>query len=107
MQSQTHADQRAEYDVDLARLRDLARGVSRRARDTEFEAAVDWCDSILSAIEGLELGVDHNASMHLLGHAALSLNQVFVPGRSQDESLAEIDATVSIVRARHQTALAS
>lgn len=107
MQSEEQKTQAHEYDVDLERLREVARAVSRRARDTDFEAAIEWCDSILSAIEGLELGVDRNASMHLLGHAALSLNQVFAPGRSQDETLAEIDATVAQVRARHQTQLAS
>ena len=97
----------AKYDVDLERLRHLAKAVSRRARDTEFEAAIEWCDGVLSAIEGVELGVDRAASMHLLGHAALKLNQVFAADRSQDENLAEIDATVAVVRARHQTAIAS
>lgn len=104
---QGHAENHAKYDVDLEKLRDLAKAVSRRARDTEYEAAVEWCDGVLSAIEGVELGVDRAASMHLLGHAALNLNQVFVPGKSEDENLAEIDATVAAVRARHQTAIAS
>lgn len=107
MRVDAQKNQSPEYDVDLERLRELARAVSRRARDSEFESAVEWCDSILSAIEGLELGVDRNASMHLLGHAALSLGRVFAPGRSQDEVLAEIDATVAQVRERHQAAIAS
>ena len=72
-----------------------------------MKRAVEWCDSILGALEGLELGVDRNATLHLLGHAALSLNQVFASDKSEDENLAEIDATVAAVRARHQVALAS
>jgi len=99
--------EQGKYDADLARLREVAKSVSRRSRDTEFEAAVEWCDSILSAIEGLELGVDRNASMHLLGHAAVNLNQIFSPDKTKDENLAEIDATVATIKARHQTALAS
>lgn len=99
--------EQGKYDGDLSKLREFTKSVSRRARDTDYETAVDWCDSILNAIEGLELGVDRNASMHLLGHAAVNLNQVFSPDKSKDENLAEIDATVTKIKARHQTALAS
>ena len=45
-------------------------------------------------------GVDRNAAMHLLGHAALSLNHVFHGEKSTNEILTEIDATVAIIRAR-------
>ena len=51
--------------------------------------------------------MDRNASMHLLGHAALSLNQVFTPEKSSTDHLAEIDSTVAIIRAREEQALAS
>ncbi len=98
---------KAKYDVDLEKLEEVTRAVSRRMRDTEHEGAVSWCDAILSALEGLELGVDRNASLHLLGHAAVNLNQVFSPDKSEDENLAEVDATVAMVRARHQVAEAS
>lgn len=91
---------------DLPRLSELAKAVSRRCRDTEFEEAVEWCDAIQGAIEGLELGVDRNASLHLLGHAALNLNQVFSPGKTQDENLTEIDATLVKIRSRRQPAIA-
>jgi hypothetical protein len=57
---------------------------------------------VLAALEGLELGVDRNASMHLLGHAALNLNQMFAPEMSQTEHLTALDATVAIVKARTQ-----
>ncbi len=93
--------------VDLDKLSNLARSVERRCRETEFDAVVEWCDSIRGAAEGLELGVDRNASMHLLGNAALEMHQIFHPERTPAERLAEIDATEAIIRARSQTALAS
>jgi hypothetical protein len=80
----------------------LTQAVAKRCRETEFEIAVGWCESVLAAVEGLELGVDRNASMHLLGHAALNLNQVFQPEKSTADHLSKIDATVAIIRARWQ-----
>jgi len=97
----------ATYNDHLKRIADLVRSIARRSRDTTFEHAGEWCESILAAIEGLELGVDRNASMHLLGHAALSLNHTFHPERPANEQLAEIDATVAIIRARNAQKLAS
>jgi DNA-binding response OmpR family regulator len=104
---QEHVPGSGKFDVDLTRLRDVTKGVARRALDTEFEAAGEWCDSVLAAIEGLEAGVDRNASMHLLGHAALNLNQIFSPEKTTNDHLSEIDATVAIVKARTETAMAS
>jgi hypothetical protein len=95
------------YDADLGKLRDLTRSVMRRCRDTEFENAVEHCEAVLGAVEGLELNVEHNASMHLLGHAALSLNQLFTPEKSSTDHLAEIDSTVAVIRSREEQALAS
>ncbi len=60
-----------------------------------------------AAAEGLQQGVDRNASMHLLGHAALELHAIFHPEQSPADRIAEIDATVAIIRARSQTSLAS
>jgi len=97
----------AAYDEPLARISELARSIAKRCRDTDCEQAADWCDSILAAVEGLQLGVDRNASMHLLGHAGLNLNQVFRPESSVQEGLAEIDATVALIRARNAQKLAS
>ncbi len=96
-----------QISVDLAKLTNLARSIDRRCRDTEFDSAVSWCDSVLAACEGLHLGVDRNASMHLLGHAALNLHQIFFPEKSPAEQLSEIDATVAIIRTRNQPAIAS
>jgi hypothetical protein len=93
--------------VDLEKLAGLARSIERRCRETEFDKAVEWCDSVRAATEGLELGVERNASMHLLGNAALEMHQIFDPDRSPADRLAELDATVAVIRARNQTALVS
>src|SRR5690606_23467361 len=82
---------------ELAKLQALTKSIEARSRDTEFEPALEWCASILAAAEGLSLGVDRNASMHLLGHGALSLHQVFHPEKSAADQLSEIDATVTII----------
>jgi len=97
---QSHSSEQDKFEVDLTKLKTVTKGVARRCNGTEFEPAIDWCDSVLAAIEGLELGVDRNASMHLLGHAALNLNQIFAPEKSQSDHLSSIDATVAIVKAR-------
>ena len=88
---------------DLDKLIELARSVEQRCRDTEFHPAVEWCESILAAAEGLNMGVDRNASMHLLGHAALSMHLIFHPEKTPAEQIAEIDATVALMRARNQS----
>lgn len=95
------------HDTDLAKLRDLTRSVAQRCVDTEYQPAVEHCDAVLGAIEGLEMKLDRNASMHLLGHAALSLNQFFTPEKSSTDHLAEIDSTVAVIKAREAEALAS
>jgi DNA-binding response OmpR family regulator len=97
-----------QISPDLAKLQTLAKSIEVRSTDTEFQPAVEWCQSVMAAAEGLMLGVDRNASMHLLGHAALSLHQVFHPEKTAADQLSEIDATVALIRARNQAeALAS
>jgi DNA-binding response OmpR family regulator len=92
---------------DLIKLQLLAKAIETRAKDSEFASGVEWCQSVLASAEGLGAGVDRNASMHLLGHAALSLHQVFYPHKSPDDQLSEIDAAVEAIRSRSQQALAS
>jgi CheY-like chemotaxis protein len=89
---------------DLDKLEALTRSIGARARAGACEPAAQWCDQVLAAAEGLSLGVDSNASMHLLGHAALSLHQVFHPDKSAADQLSEIDATVALIRARGEAA---
>jgi DNA-binding response OmpR family regulator len=97
-----------QVSPDLAKLQVLAKSIEVRCTGTDFEPAMEWCQSMLAAAEGLVLGVDRNASLHLLGHASLSLHQVFHPEKSATDQLSEIDATVAIIRARQQAqALAS
>ena len=95
-------------EVDFAKLKEKAKAISRRCLDTEFEQkAVHWCDSVLAAVEGLEASVDRNASMHLLGQAAINLVEVFSPETSEQEHLDAVDATVALVNARMAPKLAS
>ncbi len=104
---QEHIPGAKSYEQELAKIALLSKGVARRCRDTPYETSVDWCDSIVAAVEGLQAGVDRNASMHLLGHAALSLNHVFHSEKSTTDILTEIDATVAIIRARSLSAAAA
>ncbi len=95
------------YTKELEKIAHLAKGIAKRCRDTDVDAAVEWCDSVQAAVEGLLAGVDRNAAMHLLGHASLSLNHVFHPEKSTNDILIEIDATVAIIRARTVSAAAA
>jgi DNA-binding response OmpR family regulator len=95
------------YQVDAAKMNTLTRSIARRCVEAGHEKAGSLCESVLAAIEGLEAGVDRNASMHLLGHSALGLVEVFDPGKNADQHLRAIDATVALVEARMTTALAS
>lgn len=88
------------YKQGLEKIGSLAKGIVRRCKETNFQRAEEWCGSILAAVEGLEAGVDRNASMHLLGHASLSLSQVFHSEKSSTDVLREIDDTVAMIRAR-------
>jgi DNA-binding response OmpR family regulator len=104
---QEHVAGGPSYRTELEKVAHLAKGIARRCRDTNFDAAVEWCDSAQAAVEGLLAGVDRNAAMHLLGHASLSLNHVFHPERTTTDILTEVDATVAIIRARTLSAAAA
>jgi DNA-binding response OmpR family regulator len=98
---QEHIPGAESYVLELEKIATLSKAVARRCRDNDLDTAVEWCDSVLAAVEGLQAGVDRNAAMHLLGHASLSLNHVFNDEKSTTEILGEIDATVAIIRARN------
>ena len=83
-----------------ANLSRLALAVARRCRATELEPALQWCDSIVAAVEGLHFGVDRSASLHLLGQAALTLNQIVCPEQPRSALLQSIDAAAATMRAR-------
>lgn len=97
-----------QFEVDMKKLGNLTRSIERRLAGGDHEKAVELCASVLGAIEGLQLEVDRNAAMHLLGHSALGLHQYLCPEKSPADQLNEIDTTVAVIRARTQaTALAS
>ena len=92
-----------QIPADLPKLMNLSRSIEARCLDSDFEKAIEWCQSVTAAAEGLAAGVDRNASMHLLGHASLSLHQIFYPEKTAADQLTEIDATVTLIKARGQT----
>lgn len=87
-------------DPNLAKARTVAEAVAKRCRDSQLEEATKWCESVLAAIEGLQFGVDRNASLHLLGHASLSLNQVLHPEKSRSDHAREVEETAAMIKAR-------
>lgn len=99
--------QTPSYQVDMSRLKDYARAIAKRCRDTEFDGAGSWCESILAAVDGIDAGADRNASLHLLGHAALNLISTFSPDKTDQEHLREVNTTVALVKARLAAPLAS
>src|SRR3569833_699927 len=46
---------------ELHKLQTLAKSIHARCKDSEFEAALVWCQSVVAAAEGLVAGVDRNA----------------------------------------------
>jgi DNA-binding response OmpR family regulator len=104
---QVNASGSSAFEIDLSKLKDITKSVGRRCTGSAFEPAIEWCDNVLAALDGLEIGADRNASMHLLGHATLTLNQLFSPEKSRVEHLTAIDATVAIVRARLEAGAAA
>jgi len=104
---QSEAPGSSAYEEHLERIGQLARSIGKGCRDCELDQATGWCDSILAAVQGLEVGVDRGASTHLLGHAAQSLNLVFRPECSASDQLAEIDAVVAVIHRRTAERLAS
>ncbi|MBS0470404.1 MAG: response regulator [Proteobacteria bacterium] len=99
---QDHIPGMASYEAELRKIALLARGIVRRCRETALDDAVDWCESIVAAVEGLQAGVDRNASMHLLGQASLNLNHIVHGEKPHTEILKEVDAVVALIRARLQ-----
>jgi DNA-binding response OmpR family regulator len=103
---QGHVPGSEKYLAELAKLKSVTDGVAARCLGSEFESAAEWCDSVMAAAEGLDAGVDRNLSLHLLGHAALNLNQVFDPAHTTTEQLEQIDEVVTTIRARSEPAMA-
>ncbi len=87
-------------DANLAKLTALAQSVAKRCRECELENALQWCDSVIAAAEGLHFGVDRNASMHILGQGALNLNQIIHPDLAKSDHMRAIEEAVAVIKAR-------
>lgn len=90
-----------KYEAELTKVGVLSKAIGRRCRETEFEVAIEWCDGIVSAVEGLDAGVDRAAAMHLLGNCSLNLIQLLSPEKSAEQHMAELDKTVAMIKARN------
>jgi Response regulator containing a CheY-like receiver domain and an HD-GYP domain len=90
----------AQAEELLAKLRELVPSIAKRCRAASLEAALHWSDSVLAAVEGLQFGIDRNASMHLLGQGALGLNQVISPEHPKSDHIRALDAAIAAIRAR-------
>lgn len=93
----------AAAEANISKLTTLAQSVAKRCREIELETALQWCDSIIAAAEGLHFGVDRNASMHILGQGALNLNQIIHPDLSKSDHIRAIDEAVAMIKARGVT----
>ena len=98
---QDQSPEAPKYEAELTKVGVLSKAIGRRCRETEFEVAIEWCDGIVNAVEGLEVGVDRAAAMHLLGNCSLNLIQLLSPEKSAEQHMAEIDKTVAMIKARN------
>jgi DNA-binding response OmpR family regulator len=88
------------YVRDLAKIGQLARAIARRAEEWAMAGTTQWCDSLLAAVEGLEQDIDRTGAMHLLGHAAMNLNQLVSPEKTTAEHLVTIDEAVAAIKVK-------
>lgn len=91
----------------LEKLKLLIESVAKRCREQEIEAALQWCDSVLAAVDGLIFGIDRNASMHLLGQGAINLNQIVNPSQARADHLRNLEEIVAKIKAREGAAAES
>ena len=85
----------------------LATEVKRRAGGMAGDPTVKWCESIVDCVETIEPllkfsnGSDPGhapglePTLHLLGHAALTLGHLLTPGNVEPELLVELDSVVA------------
>jgi DNA-binding response OmpR family regulator len=94
----------------LPRIGRLADEMKRRALVAKHDAAQEWCHSILQSIQGLtqlgerdsqsEFAGDYRPLLKLLGHASLTLGQMFAAGEVEPARLVELDRIVADRQAR-------
>ena len=95
------------YAEDLSKLTRVVQEISRRCGDKQPQDAGKWCESVLAAVEGIERGTDREASLQLLGNAAMNLWQTLVPEKPLEDHKKELDETVTVIRARQVQAKAA
>ncbi|MDE2181888.1 MAG: hypothetical protein KGJ78_02580 [Alphaproteobacteria bacterium] len=93
--------------VDPAKLGHIAKQIVARDYEGKPAEATRWCESVLAGVEGLDKGVDRDASLHLLGHAAVSLSQALQPEMSSEEYVRQLNEVVAMIRARGAAEAAS
>jgi DNA-binding response OmpR family regulator len=96
----------------LDRMGALAAEVKHRAAGTEYETIAKWCESVIECTEAigsmLQFSSDADPShgptlmpmMHLLGHAALTLGEIYAPGEAKPTLLDELDAIAARIDIR-------
>jgi DNA-binding response OmpR family regulator len=75
----------------LAKMAKMTQAVARRCQGTEFDAAVKVCESIQTALAGLQSGLDPSGSQSL-GQAVSELLQLLEPGKAVAEQFKAIEA---------------
>ena len=90
--------------ADLANLIALSRSMQPRASESPDNSASELCDALHGAAERLKQELNRDVSIQLFGHAALTLHQLLHREKSTIDQISEIDATVALIRARHQAA---
>jgi hypothetical protein len=96
----------------LERMGALAAKIKHRAAGTEYETIAKWSESVIECTEAigsmLQYSSDADPSrgptlmpmMHLLGHAALTLGEIYAPGEAKPTLLDELDAIAARIDIR-------
>lgn len=94
----------------LDRLEEIAAEIDIRAESLGITESRQWCKAITESARSIgyllecgdredqvkdRIGLDLGAPLHLLGHAALTLGQIFAPGEVRPGQLVELDAIVA------------
>lgn len=96
----------------LDRMGALATEVKHRSAQTEYETVAKWCESVIECTEAigsmLQFSTDADPSrgptlmpmMHLLGHATLTLGEIYAPGEAKPALVDELDAIAARIDVR-------
>lgn len=103
-----------DFCESLSRMGRIASDMKRRAGQTRQDQAQKWCDSIVQSVQGLTgltarplpatPGPEFQALMGPLGHAALTLGQMFAAEEVSPARMVELDDIVAVKSARSAAA---